>query len=195
MRTVLIRGAVEFGPARHAMMRSAFAALRSMRLHRLFAAALLFAALCACTTAFSIARIRAGETRASVEARFGPPSAVHAMADGLPRLEYHGFSLGLRTYMIDLDATGHVARVDQVLDENHLLKMRTGMSEAEVLSLIGPPSEKGHYTHPVEAQTWIYRFETIQKCIVFELPFDVRTHLTLEGGAFPPDKRCGRTLT
>jgi outer membrane protein assembly factor BamE (lipoprotein component of BamABCDE complex) len=166
-----------------------------MRLHRLLVAALPLAALCACTTAFSIARIRTGETRASVEARFGAPSAVHAMADGLTRLEYHGFSLGLRTYMIDLDATDHVARVDQVLDEEHLLKMRAGMSEEEVLSLIGPPSEKGHYTHPVEARTWIYRFETIQKCIVFELPFDVRTHRTLEGGAFPPDRRCGRTLT
>ena len=166
-----------------------------MRLHLPCAAALSIAALGACTTAYSIANLREGETRASVEARFGTPSAVYTMPDGHPRLEYHRLSLGLRTYMIDIDAQGRVARVDQVLDENHFLKMRADMSEAEVLSLIGPPNGYGHYTHPAEAKTWIYRFETIQKCIVFELPFDVVTHRTLEGGAFPPDKSCGRTLS
>ena len=166
-----------------------------MRLHLPWVAALPLALLGACATAYSIANIRAGETRASVEARFGAPSAVHTMADGHARLEYHGFSLGLRTYMIDLDASDRVALVDQVLSETHFLKMRADMSEAEVLSLIGPPNGRGHYTHPVEAETWIYRFETIQKCVVFELPFDVHTHRTLEGGAFPPDKSCGRTMT
>ena len=166
-----------------------------MRLFLSGFATLAIALLGACTTAYSIARVREGETRASVEARFGAPSAVHTMADGHPRLEYHRFSLGLRTYMIDIDAQGRVAGVDQVLDENHFLKMRAGMSEAEVLSLIGPPNGFGHYTHPIEAKTWIYRFETIQKCVVFELPFDVNTHRTLEGGSFPPDKSCGRTMT
>jgi len=48
--------------------------------------------------------------------------------------------------------------------------------------------------HPMKAATWIYRYETIQNCIVLELPFDVRTHRTLEGGAFPPDKSCGRIM-
>ena len=166
-----------------------------MRLLLPFAAALPLAFLGACTTAYSIADIHAGETRESVETRFGTPSAVYTMPDGHPRLEYHRMSLGLRTYMIDIDASGHVARVDQVLDERHFLEMRADMSEAEVLSLIGPPNGYGHYTHPAEARTWIYRFETIQKCIVFELPFDARTHRTLEGGAFPPDKSCGRTMT
>ena len=177
------------------MIYSAFATtFDSMRLHPPLVAALTLTLLCACTTALSIAKVGVGETRESVEARFGAPSAVHAMADGHPRLEYHGMSLGLRTYMIDIDATGHVARVDQVLDEEHFLKIRADMTEAEVLAQIGPPNGYGHYTHPVEAQTWIYRFETIQKCIVFELPFDVRTHRTLEGGAFPPDKSCGRIM-
>jgi hypothetical protein len=73
--------------------------------------------------------------------------------------------------------------------------MRPGMTEAEVLREIGPPNGRGHFTHPVEADTWIYRFETIQKCVVFELPFDAATHLTQDGGSFPPDKSCGRTMT
>ncbi len=167
-----------------------------MRLPLPWVAALPLAVLGACTTtAYAIANIHAGEARASVEARFGVPSAVHTMADGHARLEYRGFSLGLRTYMIDLDAADRVVRVDQVLDETHFLEMHAGMSEAEVLSLIGPPDAHGHYTHPVEAETWIYRFETIQRCVVFELPFDVHTHRTLEGGAFPTDKRCGPVLT
>lgn len=166
-----------------------------MRMHRLFASAFPFWFLGACTTAYSIAGIHEGETRDNVEARFGAPSAVYTMPDGHPRLEYHRMTLGLRTYMIDIDATGHVTRVDQVLDEAHFLKMHAGMSEAEVLSLIGPPNGHGHYTHPVEAETWIYSFETIQRCVVFELPFDVHTHRTLEGGAFPTDKRCGPVMT
>jgi len=31
----------------------------------------------------------------------------------------------------------------------------------------------GQHSRPVEATTWIQWFETTQKCIVFELPFDV----------------------
>jgi outer membrane protein assembly factor BamE (lipoprotein component of BamABCDE complex) len=166
-----------------------------MRLHLPFVTALPLWLLGACTTAYSIARIQEGETRDSVEARFGVPSAVYTMPDGHPRLEFHRMSLGLRTYMIDIDATGHVVRVDQVLDESHFLKMHADMSEAEVLSLIGPPNGHGHYTHPEEAETWIYSFETIQRCVVFELPFDIHTHRTLEGGAFPTDKRCGPVMT
>ncbi len=166
-----------------------------MRLNLQPAVVLPLVLLGACATAFSINNIREGDTRESVEAHIGAPSAVYTMADGHARLEYHRLSLGLQTYMIDFDALGRVAHVDQVLDENHFLKIQAGMSEGEVLSLIGPPNGYGHFSRPVEATTWIYRFETIQKCIVFQLPFDVHTHRTLEGGSFPPDKSCGPILT
>jgi len=155
------------------------------------------ALLSACATAgYLPTSLQLGQTRAEVERQLGAPAAVYIMADGHARLDYHALRLGQRTYMIDFDAGGRVVRVDQVLDEAHFGTIQAGMSEAEVLRLIGPPNAgTGSYNHPAPAYTWVYRFETIQKCVVFELPFDPQTHRTMEPGAYPPDKTCGPIRT
>ena len=37
--------------------------------------------------------------------------------------------------------------------------------------------------------TWLYRFQTIQRCILFEVSFDAVTGKVLEGD-YPPDPAC-----
>ena len=38
-----------------------------------------------------------------------------------------------------------------------------------MLRLIGPPTYTWHYFRPSPANTWLYRFETIQRCTLFEV--------------------------
>lgn len=154
------------------------------------------ALLSACASlSWSPGDLQAGASRDAVIARMGQPVATYATAGGTQRLEYSHMPAGLLTWMMDLDASGHLVRWEQVLDEQHFAAIGPGLTEAEVRQLIGPPSEHGHYWRPVEADTWRYRFQTVQRCIVFELSFDVKTHRTLEYGAYPPDTRCGKTMS
>jgi hypothetical protein len=174
---------------------NAFPAPRPSRLAAASAALLSAALLCACATSYAPTGIRAGDARARVVDTMGAPAATYTLPDGHERLEYSHMPDGLQTWMIDLDASGRVVRWEQVLDETHFGAIGAGLTETEVLRMIGPPSMRGHYWRPVEATTWSYRFQTAQRCIVFQLSFDVKTHRTLEYGAYPPDPRCGRTMS
>ena len=49
-----------------------------------------------------------------------------------------------------------------------------------MLRLIGPPTFTWHYRLPEPGITWNYRFETIQRCIVFQVPFDAATGKVIE---------------
>ena len=153
----------------------------------LFAAVLL--AGCAIRP-YSPSGVPPGAPRAEVERLMGAPTGVYTMPDGHVRLEYHHMPFGKHTFMIDLDAGGRVAHWENVLDERHFDAIRPGQTMAEVLRQIGPPSSTWHYALPRPGGlTWLYRFETIQRCTVFELSFDAATGQVLEG-AYPPDPGC-----
>jgi hypothetical protein len=112
------------------------------------------------------------------------------MPDGHVRLEYNHLPAGLHTFMIDLDAAGRVSHWENVLDENHFNAIGPGLTMPEVLARIGPPHFTGQYLLPRPGGiTWFYRFETIQRCTVFELAFDKATGRVLDG-SYPPDPEC-----
>jgi outer membrane protein assembly factor BamE (lipoprotein component of BamABCDE complex) len=138
---------------------------------------------------WSPAGIPAGASRDEVLRRMGPPTAVYTMPDGHERLEYNHMPAGRQTFMIDLDAAGRMAHWENVLDENHFNAIRPGMTTADVLRLVGPPTFTSQYRLPQPGITWNYRFETIQRCIVFQLAFDAATGKVLEG-AYPSDPGC-----
>ena len=153
------------------------------------ALALLLLAACA-PGRYSPAGVPPGAARAQVLGIMGPPTAVYTMPDGHERLEYNHMPAGKHTFMIDLDAGGHMARWQNVLDEQHFAAIRPGMLAGDVLRLIGPPTARGHYARPTPADTWLYRFDTIQRCILFEISFDAATGQVLEEGDYPPDPAC-----
>ena len=130
-----------------------------------------------------------GAARDDVLRIMGPPTATYTMPDGHQRLEYNHMPAGKHTFMIDLDAAGRMARWENVLDENHFAAIVPGMRPDEVLRLIGPPTYAWHYFRPAPANTWLYRFDTIQRCILFEISFDAATGKVLEGD-YPPDPAC-----
>ena len=156
--------------------------------HRLLLVCALLLGGCA-TFPFSPARVPAGASRADVLRVMGPPTAVYTMPDGHERLEYNRMPAGRQTFMIDMDAGGHMARWENVLDENHFAAIVPGMDRAGVLRLIGPPSFTSHYWRPTPGITWLYRWQSPLRCVVFEVSFDVATGLVLEGD-YPSDPGC-----
>jgi outer membrane protein assembly factor BamE (lipoprotein component of BamABCDE complex) len=157
-----------------------------------FLAALsLAASLAACAlTPYSPSGVSPGAPRAEVERIMGPPTAVYTMPDGHVRLEYNRMPAGRQTFMVDLDAAGRMAHWENVLDEHHFAAIQPGMSYADVLRLIGPPTFTSQYRFPERGITWNYRFITIQRCIVFQIPFVAATGKVIEQGAYPSDPGC-----
>ena len=133
--------------------------------------------------------VHAGAPREDVLRLMGPPTAIYTMPDGHERLEYNRMPAGKHTYMVDLDAGGRVARWENVLDENHFAAVVAGMAPGDVLRLIGPPTYTWHYFRPTPANTWLYRFDTIQRCILFEISFDAATGKVIDAD-YPPDPAC-----
>jgi outer membrane protein assembly factor BamE (lipoprotein component of BamABCDE complex) len=147
--------------------------------------------LAACAIApYTPTNVHPGDSQEDVLRVMGPPTATYTMADGHRRLEYNRLPAGRHTYMIDLDAQGRVAHWENVLDENHFAAIVAGMTREDVLRLIGPPTFTSRYSRPTPGITWLYRFETIQHCTLFEVAFDAATGRVLEGD-YPPDPGCG----
>ncbi|MEO5686564.1 MAG: hypothetical protein ABIR54_04315 [Burkholderiaceae bacterium] len=138
---------------------------------------------------YSPSGVPAGAPREDVVRVMGAPTGTYAMPDGHVRLEYNHMPAGKHTFMIDLDASGHMAHWENVLDENHFAAILPGMERPDVLRLIGPPTFTSRYFRPRPGITWLYRFDTIQRCILFEIAFDAATGKVLEGD-YPPDPGC-----
>ena len=139
---------------------------------------------------FAPTSVPAGAPRDEVLRIMGPPTATYVMPDGHERLEYNRMPFGRHTFMIDLDAAGRVAHWEDVLDEAHFAAIRPGMTRADVLRLIGPPSFTSNYHRPEPGFTWNYGFQAPLRCIVFQVPFSEATGRVVEPGGYPSDPRC-----
>jgi outer membrane protein assembly factor BamE (lipoprotein component of BamABCDE complex) len=120
-----------------------------------FAALLLAGALVGC--AGTPEQLQPGLSRGEVESRLGPPTAVHALADGT-RLQYSRQPAGQQVYNLDLDAQGRLQRVDQVLDLAWLERIEVGRwTEADVVRLLGRPALIERVAR-FDGKVWTYRY-------------------------------------
>jgi hypothetical protein len=146
--------------------------------------------LAACAAGpFEPTSVQPGDTHDDVLRKMGPPTATYTMPGGLARLEYTRMPAGRKTYMIDFDAAGRVTRWQQVLDEAHFLAIVPGLRSADVLRLIGPPSDTAQYRFPERGLTWSYRYESVPRCQLFQVAIDVRTDAVV-AAYYPPDPLC-----
>ena len=76
--------------------------------------------------------------------------------------------------MIDLDAAGRVARVEQVLNEANFLRVNPGMTRDELLLFLGRPGEVFGVPR-LRGQVWNWRYPT-NDCLWFQatVTFDGR---------------------
>lgn len=59
--------------------------------------------------------------------------------DGSERLFFPRGPHGLHTFMVKVDAGGRLTSIENVLEPKHFARLREGMSEEEVIRIIGPP--------------------------------------------------------
>ncbi|MBL0421788.1 hypothetical protein JI739_15670 [Ramlibacter sp. AW1] len=95
--------------------------------------------LSACASPF--AQIDRGMSREAVFAQIGQPTRVVPLPGGAQRLQYSRQPAGQYAWMVDLDATGRVAGVRQVLNELDFSRIVPGVwTRADVEREFGPPA-------------------------------------------------------
>lgn len=104
--------------------------------------ALAFAALllAGCANPWNTMNVPVGASRDAVIARAGQPARVLPLPGGGQRLQYTLQPQGQYAFNVDLDATGHVTRSQQVLTEANLGRIQPGWSRDDVLREFGPPA-------------------------------------------------------
>jgi hypothetical protein len=155
---------------------------------RWLATLLAAAALAGCAASYGPGPVGAGATEADVVARMGAPTGRHAMPDGATRLEYARGPFGRETYMVDLDAGGRVARIEQVLGEAQFReRMAVGMTRDEVRRTFGRPAEAQRVGF-VGREVWSWRYPT-NDCLWFRATFGPDGRL-MDAGGYLPDPMC-----
>lgn len=91
-----------------------------------------------------IVRLEPGKSsEAQVRQALGEPARVYADPDGTRQLVYPRGPEGRQTYMAFLAPDGRLARLDQVLTEEHFRRIAVGTtSDVQLERLIGPPWRK-----------------------------------------------------
>ena len=89
----------------------------------------------------------------------GAPAMRWREADGGERLAYPRGPAGFHTYMVETDKNGVFKRLENVLEPKHFARLREGMTQDEVLRVIGPP--QAHWTVYFAARdelVWEWRY-------------------------------------
>ena len=120
--------------------------------------------------------LKPGEsTEADVRRAMGKPAQELPGAGGMHTLVYPTGPFGTETFMAAVDSDGKLRTLEQVLDEDHLMRIQTGSStQDDVSRIIGPPSRTVDFTRRNQV-AWIYRFrDTWGYFADFTVSFDPR---------------------
>lgn len=133
-----------------------------------FFLAFLLAAGCAATGS----TLQPGASETQVRSTMGTPALELRDTDGTRRLYYPRGPLGNQTYVATLNSSGSLMEVGNVLSDGTFNGIRPGMTEAEVLRMIGPPREKGYFAN-LGQTAWDWKFmDTWGYESIFSVMFD-----------------------
>ncbi|HEX6719938.1 MAG TPA: hypothetical protein VF107_00120 [Burkholderiaceae bacterium] len=142
-------------------------------------------ALAACAGYAPGADVQAGASEAQVVQSMGQPTGRYTMPGGTQRLEFARGPYGQHTWMIDLDAQGRVARVEQVLQPRYFNLVSPGQSRDELLRTIGRPGERMGMMR--NGQIWSWRYPN-NDCLWWQAQLDAQGVVTAAG--YAPEPRC-----
>ncbi len=111
--------------------------------------------------------LKPGQTEADVRARMGEPTD-RVVSPGGSRLEYARGPYGKHTYRIELDASGRVRSVNQLLTERNFEAVRPGDTKADVRDRLGRPAETRVGWRGV-GEVWSYRYDYRIDCRWFQV--------------------------
>jgi SmpA / OmlA family len=123
-----------------------------------------FAGLLAACANFSA--ISSGSPAEQVRALVGAADTVWKNADGSETWEYPLGPFGTQTYMITIGPDHTVGNVSQVLSDEFLVKVQTGMSREEVRRLLGRPTDIDRFER-LNEEVWSWRVR--QKNVWYKL--------------------------
>ncbi|WP_206953075.1 hypothetical protein [Trinickia acidisoli] len=120
----------------------------------------------ACAAAFALAgcaqpwqRFTPGEDQSALVARLGPPRESYDLPDGGKRLMWPTQPMGEVTTAADIDASGKVVTVRQVLQPSEFYKAQIGTwTKKDVLVNFGRPVETSYFPL-MKRQVWTYRYQ------------------------------------
>lgn len=150
-------------------------------------ATLLLLTLTACA-GYSGAGLKPGVASiADVEASMGPPAMVWQNKQRqITQLAYPRGPAGYVTFMAYFDKQGKLERIEQVLDEGHFARIKIGMTQEDVLRIIGPYRDANVFPARDELD-WNYGYcsQNLQR-MAYSVMFDTRS-LLVTGGQTNPD--------
>lgn len=132
------------------------------------------------------ANLRVGESADEATRAMGAPTAIYALPGGAQRYEFARGPYGRETWMVDLDASGHVTQWSQALTEANFASLAAGMTRDELLRRLGTPSER-HRIGWQDRDLWAWRYPT-NDCLWFTASLDVHDRLVDSGYGIDP--RC-----
>ena len=110
---------------------------------------------CAAITGPSLAP---GTPEAQVRASMGAPAMEMRDPDGTRLLYYPRGPLGNHTYVAAIGPEGNLREIANVLNDGTFNAIRPGLTEEQVLRMIGPPREKAYFSN-LEQTAWDYKFQ------------------------------------
>lgn len=126
-----------------------------LRFRSLVVSIVLWAAIGGC--AFPGPAVRPGATEAELRAAMGRPSAELPNADGSRTLAYSHGPFGTEAYVAEVGADGRVRSLRAVLNEETFQRIAPGMTQDEVVRLVGPPGDRMAFPN-LRQDSWEWRF-------------------------------------
>jgi hypothetical protein len=143
------------------------------------------AALAGCATRYGPESLSSGASVADITSSLGTPTGRYAVSGG-ERLEYARGPYGKHTYMLEVDAQGHLTGWQQVLTEPRFNAIRVGMTRDELLMALGHPSDARALAFQ-RRTLWSYRYDG-PFCQWFQVGLDRQDKVVDTG--YGPDPLC-----
>ena len=116
-----------------------------------------------------------------VRKEFGEPVTVTVMPDGSRIMEFPRQPEGWTNYLITIGTDGKMSALRQLLNVDNFSRVKPGLSQLEVRSILGRPAKMTPYALKNE-EVWDWRFKPQQESKIFSVTFG-------------PDKRVVATAT
>jgi outer membrane protein assembly factor BamE (lipoprotein component of BamABCDE complex) len=118
-------------------------------------------------------QIEPGMDQQAIVARLGAPKESYDLPNGGKRLMWPTQPMGSTTTAVDVDASGKVVSVRQVLQENEFYRAEVGKwTRDDVLTHFGRPFETAHFKR-MDRDVWSYRYmESNIYHMIFNFYFD-----------------------
>jgi outer membrane protein assembly factor BamE (lipoprotein component of BamABCDE complex) len=145
----------------------------SMRISMKILTTLLLAVTLASCASYDGRGLRPGaSTEAQLRQVMGEPAMEFTNPDGSRELAYPRGPLGHQTFMAHVSRDGIVQAIDPVLSDDVFNAIRPGMTQEEVLRLIGPPRETMSFARSATV-AWDYKYQdTWGYPAIFSVIFD-----------------------